>query len=911
MKKAKNKTLVIAIAMLLAFSMTASMMLVPSASAHTPPWTIKPFAYISVNPNPVGVDQQVTVYMWLDQLYDQAVLGNDYRFHNYELTITSPTGKVTTQTFATISDPTSNQYTLFTPSEVGIYTFNFTFPGQVVNDYPHSPSSLYVNDTYLPATASTTLTVQKTPIPAAITGEPLPTMYWTRPIFGENTNWYTISSNWLGDGAPGYAAVGIWIGENLNPPDCIGSQTSHVMWTKPLDSGGVVGGNETAIPGDTYFGGSGYNNRYSNPIIMDGMIYYQAPLSWYAPGQSDQTAPSQSVSSGTFCVDLTTGQLVWESTTIPVPIAFGYIYDIQNPDGHGALQPILFTGIPTFAYYWGTGIGNYANEAFDADTGQWLFNITNWPIGAEESVAPGGNGYVQLPSGPNGEILNYVVTNGGTAAKPDYYLAEWNSSRMWTVWGGIVGWPTVDASASTMYDWNISIPFANTMPSVYQNYADLQPSPFTIIGAYYNDILICRNGTLPNIGQSFTSVPESDTPYTYFAINLNPNRGPIGKVLWWHTLSPPPGNITVIDAGCDPVNRVFIESYEETGQWVGYSMDTGQKLWGPVGSMTSLNYYGNPNDQIAYGKLYAGGFGGIIYCYNDTTGQLLWTYGNGGAGNSTYGGENVYYGYYPTWIQAIGNGVVYTATTELIAVTPIYKGALASAINATTGQQIWTLPDFTGEWIGPNSYAIADGYNTFFNEYDNQIYMVGRGPSETTVNAPDIGVTTATPITITGTVMDISAGTTQAEQAADFPHGVPCASEASMTAWMGYVYQQQAEPTNFTGVTVTLSVTDSNHNHYVIGSATSDESGSYSLTWTPPITGNFTIYANFIGTNGYWPSSAETYICAGTPSPSASPYPSPVTGIASTGSLELGIAAVIIVIVIIGAVIILTLRKRP
>jgi hypothetical protein len=133
-----------------------------------------------------------------------------------------------------------------------------------------------------------------------------------------------------------------------------------------------------------------------------------------------------------------------------------------------------------------------------------------------------------------------------------------------------------------------------------------------------------------------------------------------------------------------------------------------------------------------------------------------------------------------------------------------------------------------------------------------------------------------------------------------------------MQAWMGYVYQQQAEPTDFTGVQVTLSVTDSNHNHYVIGTATTDESGFYTLTWTPIISGNFTVYANFAGTKGYWPSSAETSFYASPATPTASPYPTPVAGLASTGSLELGIAAVIIVIVIIGVVLaILTVRKRP
>jgi hypothetical protein len=133
-----------------------------------------------------------------------------------------------------------------------------------------------------------------------------------------------------------------------------------------------------------------------------------------------------------------------------------------------------------------------------------------------------------------------------------------------------------------------------------------------------------------------------------------------------------------------------------------------------------------------------------------------------------------------------------------------------------------------------------------------------------------------------------------------------------MAAWMGYVYQQQPEPTNFVGVQVQLAVLDSNGNHYPIGTATTDLSGTYSLTWTPTIPGNFTIYATFAGTNGYWPSYAETHLYAGSPPPTPAPTASPPTGLASTGSLELGIAAVIIVIVIIGAILaILMLRKRP
>ena len=53
-------------------------------------------------------------------------------------------------------------------------------------------------------------------------------------------------------------------------------------------------------------------------------------------------------------------------------------------------------------------------------------------------------------------------------------------------------------------------------------------------------------------------------------------------------------------------------------------------------------------------------------------------------------------------------------------------------------------------------------------------------------------------LVIQGSVFDTSAGTQLSTVKADFPSGVPVCSDASMQAWMGYVYQQQAEPTNFT-----------------------------------------------------------------------------------------------------------------
>ena len=198
------------------------------------------------------------------------------------------------------------------------------------------------------------------------------------------------------------------------------------------------------------------------------------------------------------------------------------------------------------------------------------------------------------------------------------------------------------------------------------------------------------------------------------------------------------------------------------------------------------------------------------------------------------------------------------------------------------------------------------------SSYDNQLYGIGQGPSQTAVNAPNTGVTTGTPVTITGSVMDISAGSQQNAVAMNFPNGLPCVSDASMSQFMEAVYEQQPMPTNLTGVPVVLSVVDSNGNNRVIGTTTTDASGTYGYAWTPNISGNYTITATFPGSNSYYGSCAETYVYANAPSATSGPTATPVTGLASTSTVELGIAALAIIIVIIGVVLaMLVLRKRP
>ena len=129
---------------------------------------------------------------------------------------------------------------------------------------------------------------------------------------------------------------------------------------------------------------------------------------------------------------------------------------------------------------------------------------------------------------------------------------------------------------------------------------------FTVLDAYTGDLLLCFNGTIPDGGSPSAPGPASDTPYTYFAINLNSTVDPIGTILWTNPVSPPTANVTITFGGVDPTVGVFVEGYKETMQWVGYSLTTGKQIWGPVGNQSAFDYYGNHISPIVLVSLLTG-----------------------------------------------------------------------------------------------------------------------------------------------------------------------------------------------------------------------------------------------------------------------------------------------------------------
>ena len=907
MQKLKNnKIATISFITILMVSLGGSTMLLPATNAHTPPWTITSHAFMTISPDPIGKGQAESVAMWVDEPLAGALLTNNIRRDSYTLTITAPNGEVTTKQWAVVSDSTGIQSYQFTPNQIGNYTIKFDYAGQTYTwNQANTPgldsySASFYNDILTPASTTMTLTVQQQPAPSVPSYGPLPTAYWTRPIFMMNSDWYQVSSNWLGE--PYVPGAGESYPQNgFLPPEGPAPSSAHVLWTKSVQYGGVVGGNDTNVAGEGYYTGNSYECEFVNPIIMQGTLFYQEP---YGNGQG---------TGGNYdAVNLQTGQTIWSinpsATGISLVPSFGYIYTLDNPDQDGALSLLI---APYTVGSWGNQITCWA--AYDPLNGELTtMNITNVPSGVEVA-------------GPAGELLIETLTNYGTATDPNYYLAQWNSSRALqpsasqsgggnaattsqpTTWYS----GTIDASLPSYYDWNVSVALSGTGWS--ESY---------MVWSYYMTFSDYNNVGTIFLQQGIGSYSVFDTLDTYScpqnvtAVSIKP--GTAGKILWTDTdIAPIDGNNSRYLDTWDPQAGVFIMRDYNLCNIYGYSITTGKLLWGPVSLFTASNpqsdfVFLEPTSETCYdGMVYVSGYQGTIQAFNETNGHLEWIYGDGGSGNSTYHGGDGPFAYEQIFVGTADDGKIYASSVDHSPTSPLESYYELRCLNATTGREIWTIYDY-GTLMYGTSMPVADGIMCTLNNYDSQIYAIGKGPSQTTVAAPNVGVTTATGITISGTVMDTSAGTKQAEQAADFPNGIPCVSDASESAWMEYVYEQQPRPTNVTGVQVQISIKDSNDNTRVIGTATTDASGTYALSWIPDITGNFTVYANFAGTNSYYSSSAETHFYAGSPTPALAPTSPPINGLASTSTLMLAVAAIIVVMITgIVAIALMINRKRP
>ena len=631
----------------------------------------------------------------------------------------------------------------------------------------------------------------------------------------------------------------------------------HILWAKPLTIGGLVGGDLGLVgSGGTSVGfenGDAYEGKWSGSLILAGRLYYQD-----APGRGFGGSGAVGSPMLYHCVDLRTGEEYWTKTFLDNrSISFGQLYYWESYNFQG-----------TFAYLWVTSGTTWT--AFDAFTGDYRATITNVPSGTRIM-------------GPRGEVYLYSVNqNAG-------YMTLWNMSALVSMAGSFgssfmgqtfnatatnsTGYPTT--AVRRAWAWNITIPKG-------------------LVGSVR---AVALNDRVVGVNQNYTDV-------NIWAFSLK--KGQEGALLFNNDWKAPAdwseGNQTLSWVTTDLTTNVGLVWSKETRQHYAFSLETGQYLW-----VTEPEHYldiYSAGRRIYDGILYSVGQAGIVYAFDLQTGKTLWTYPTNDPYNQVLWSNN-----WPLDILFGQGGKLYLFHSEHSANQPLPRGAPAVCLNATTGDVIWRVDGLFRKTDWGGSPIMGDSVIAMYNTYDQQVYAIGKGPSATTVAAPDIGVPSGNSIVIKGTVTDVSPGITDYGITARFPNGVPAISDDSMGEWMKYVYAQFPRPTNATGVPVSIDIVDSNGNYRNIGSTTSDSSGAFSYQWTPDIPGKYTVIATFAGSESYWPSYSETSFAvdpaAATPTPiqQISLPPTEMYFAAST-------AAIIVAIAIVGVMLALMLKRR-
>jgi hypothetical protein len=835
------------ITIFLLLTFATSMIMTTPTSQAQTAPTMTTYPIMDAVPNPVGVGQETLLRFGIIEATGDA----SYGWTGIKVIVTSPSG--TNETFGPFTtDSTGGTATIYTPNTIGTYKVTCLFPQQTnpVTFFNLEANAMVFAGTIMKASSKTiNLVVQAEPLPN-YPDQPLPTEYWSRPVDAQLRSWYSISGNWL---SRPENAIALY---NDDAPE-----TAHVLWARDLTFGGLTGGllGDGQVPA-SHESGDAYEGKFPNSVIMNGVLYYNrmpAPI-------SGNPYPQQ----GIYAVDLHTGKEVWFRNNSVVSFGQTFYFNSFNTDG-------------VFNYIWDTSSGT-TWKAYDPFNAEWVYSMTNVPSGTRVY-------------GPSGEILIYVIDYANR------WMALWNStacgqqaSGTWAEgsvgsWGRNVHGLTWDASNPKSYSWNVTIPAGLEASSSF----------FVPILKVYTDRV--------------ESMAFNQTQVRVWA--LSTALGTRGTKLFDNTWKAPAewlegsNTLNYVGASDNYQGGVIALWDKELTKHYGFSTETGQYLW-QTDSEHWLDAYGWGNAEhtwyFAYNHLYSVGVGGIVYAYNLETGATDWTYNMTDPYNEPVTGNN-WWG----WITMIADGKVYVGTLEHSAENPIPRGGPYICINATSGDEIWRVNGMYRQTRWGGNAIMGDSIIATMDTYDQRIYAVGKGPSETTVTAsPKISVLGST-VQIEGMVTDVSPGTSTDLIALRFPNGVPAVSDASMSDWMLYVFKDFSRPSDATGVPVTLSVVDSNGNYREIGTTASTADGFFSFNWKPDIGGQYQVYASFGGSAAYYPSHAVTSFAVDPSHPTEAPAATQTQSAADMYFVP-AIAGLFVLVIIVAIVLaLLMLRKHP
>jgi hypothetical protein len=881
---------------------------VVSSTSEIPPQGYRTWVYVAASPELIGVGQEVMLVTWT------AEMPPDIGEQSGQ--VSSPTGRAgwydmqiqvwdpdneTEILNLPYSDPVGANYIPYTPTKVGTYRIQAIFP-ETIKESVSGERSLYTGE----VSPIGEFEVQNEQIQAWV-DPPLPNEYWTRPLYGASRNWHVLTGNWLSGDAnvwPHGGGGGTTNNFGWGPAP----ESAHILWSKPFYIGGLM---------DTRFGSINYQTSHYQGVTFGANIILNGKIHTDDIRLNMGTAHG---GGGWQVLSLYTGETLFEDFELNDP-SFGQIYLYESGNQHGG-----------FSYLWRTSGVEYPDRVRIAyarpndDVRQLPVRIRSSRTVDSSEVSTGGTEWEMIDAntlqticyianvstsgegvyGKDGSLCYYRTYTIGS----DWYLSVWNSSH---------GTMCISQQGTGAWQWRPagggfggSNPFFGS--TAYNNVHNgelfycLNVSIPSLSGYDSASIRAVREGEYFIVGDQGWNDEDGITPGWMMGISLE--RGNEGNKLWETTFTPPfasqilnisqPGAFTggMQMAGVYPEDEVItFESVRQLSRW-GFDLQTGEQLW-KIDDDPQMNYYGQ-NEYVYQGLLITyGSYSGVIRAFDIRTGELEWEY------VCTNEGFESPYGNYPVGIRAISDGKIYTTTSEHSYTHPLYRGRNLRCINATDGTEIWSILDFGG------SVAIADGMLVTGNSMDNRVYCYGKGRSATTVTAsPKVSVH-GTSVVVEGTVTDqTGTGQRNINDEVDFTlEGTPAISDEDMTAWMEYMFMNQAFPADATGVEVVLTVVDPNSNVYEIGTTVSDHEGNYYLAFEPLVPGDYQIVASFDGSKSYGPSSATTYITV-EEAPAATPMPTPPpASVADMYFLPVS-AGIIAAIVVIGILIILMLRRR-
>jgi outer membrane protein assembly factor BamB len=701
MSKNKTATMIALFLMLaIAVSLVSSITVIAQTTS-----TYQTHAFIGALPNPVGVGQEVLLHIGVqEQLYR---VGQGWE--DMSVTIEKPDG--TTETISNVvTDATGGTGRTFVPQKEGTYYLQTHFPEQVTTSSKRAMIGPVGTVMLASDSPKLALVVQAEPI-EYYPPDPLPTEYWTRPINAQHREWSNVSgSSYMSDEyneAPG---------------------SPHVLWTRPLTIGGLVGGD---IGVQSFEIGDAYQGKFSSRVIISGVFIYM---------HDTNIRPRVYTA-----VDLRTGEVIWEKVlgdnlTITTPQLF--YWDSYNYHG-------------TFAYLWCVSGSNW--YSYDPFTGEPRYSMTNVPSGT-------------TLIGEKGIIYRYTVNLNRQ------WMALWNASALgsmrgsWSPSGGFGGniYASLNASATSgsagaaatrAWAWNISIP---------------EGLPGSVRGVKLGDKVVGADTS------------QSRQEVNLWAFSLEPGKE--GRLLYNKTWKFPDSwietNVSFITYGSSwaltemDANIGLIWAKEELMHYA-FDLNTGAFMWKQeIPQQTHLDTY-SIGRRIAYGRMYTVGQGGMLHCFNATNGKLLWIY------NATDQYSEFLWGnHWSEDILFISGGKIYMFHSEHSPINPLFRGAPAICIDAETGEEVWRVDGLFRKTDWGGGPIMGDSVIAMYNTYDQRIYAIGKGPSAATVSANPKVSTEGGKVLVEGMVTDVSPGTKNSAVMMRFPNGVPAVSDASQGEWM-------------------------------------------------------------------------------------------------------------------------------